>query len=92
MQIFKNLRFLSPLDIMLLRVLDIVFDHLAKIGQRFSRNQFGRKRVIDLWQNLLLNFAQRNGVVRFFACQFFDRKIRREFHDDETRFASLLSH
>ena len=85
MQIFHDLRFPGSLGIMLFSVLDIVLDHLPNIGKGFSRNQFGRERVIQRRQNLLLNLLQRNCVIRFFARQFFDRKIVWEMDDHQAR-------
>src|SRR5437667_2444743 len=74
---------------MLFRMLYIVLEQLAKIHKGFPRSEFGRERIVDRWQDLLLDLAHGNGVIRFFACQFLDRKICREFHDRQARFARL---
>src|SRR6266542_3988665 len=76
---------------MLFRMLDIALEQLAKIHKGFPRNDFSRKRVVDRWQDLLLDLAHGNGVIRLFACQFLDRKICWEFHDRQARFARLWS-
>ena len=89
-QIFHDLRFLRPLDVVLLRVLDIMLNHLAKLDKRFPGNQLGRKHVINRCQNLLLDLTQRNRVIRFFARQLFNWKVVWEIDDHEPRFARLL--
>src|SRR6266542_840847 len=76
---------------MLFRMLDIVLEQLAKIHKGFPRSEFGRERIVERWQDLLLDLAHGNGVIRLFACQFLDRKICWEFHDRQARFARLLS-
>src|SRR6266581_1870959 len=63
---------------MLFRMLDIVLEQLAKIHKGFPRSEFGRERIVDRWQDLLLDLAHGNGVIRFFATncsQNFGRKL-----------------
>src|SRR4030095_10723631 len=72
-------------------VLEIVFDQLAKIGQRLSGNQLVCQPIIAGGENFLSYLLQSDRVVRLFAREFFDRKIRRKYNRDLPCFAALLS-
>ncbi len=61
-EIFDDLRFLSPIDLMLFFVLEIVLDHVAKFAQRFVRQQFWPRRRRPRQGPSLLDLLQRNRV------------------------------
>ena len=46
-QKFHDLRFLGPLDFVLLFVLEIMLNRVAQIGQSLVRQQLGRERIIQ---------------------------------------------
>jgi hypothetical protein len=52
---------------------------------------FGSKRVVDRRQYLLLDLAQGNSVISFFAGQFFYRKIIRKINDHQPWLARFQS-
>src|SRR6476619_6307405 len=85
--ISENLRFLRPFRIMLFSMFEVVLDHFAKSIQRFAGDELGRERIVDRWQHLLLDLAQRNSVIGLFSGQFFYRKITWKIDDHQPRLA-----
>ena len=57
MEKLDDLRFLRPFDLVFFFVLEIVFDHVTKIGNCFSGRKPGRKRIVDRWKDLLFDFV-----------------------------------
>ena len=57
---------------MLFLMLEIVFDRVTKFGQRFSRQQFVRKRIVQRRQNFFFDLVQCDRVARLFPGQFLD--------------------
>ena len=76
---------------MLFFLLEILLNDVAKIVERLSGNQLVCQRVVAGGENFLPDLLQGNRVVRLFGCEFFNRKIRRKYNCDLSRFAAFLS-
>src|SRR5207244_11666365 len=64
---------------------------LMQIAHSLSRDQFSRKQIIQSWQYLLLNLADRDAVICLFSRPFFYRKIGREIDSHCARFIRFLA-
>src|SRR5215470_9394493 len=70
---------------------EVVFNNLAQINHRLSRNQFCRKHIIQSRQYFLLNLTDSDAISCLFSRQFLYRKIRREIDIYRPRLFWLLT-